>query len=908
MKKFWQYLLRFVFKCALSFRYRIEVKGLDKINSQTLTKSGGILFLPNHPTAFLDPVLMSAVLYPKFPIRPLVTEGAFGTPFVNFVLTQVDALAVPDFDFTSNSLKLKKTEDLIHTVIKGVKNKEQFLIYPAGRTKSTSIEKIGGASLVHKIISEVPEVNVVLVRIKGLWGSSFSRAFLGKTPPLFPTLWSGIKHVFKNLLFFTPRRKVWIEFEIAPADFPYKSTRMQLNGYLENYYNKPDGLNTKDKDALGDTEILVPYSIWSHKVPQLWKEAPDKQNEYKISEIPNNIKDSICKEIATITERPQEEIKPEMYLATDLGMDSLDIAELSSFLQYEYDIENLSVKEMTTVGRVMAIASKKVVIQSERDERKLSLTKWHKPVEKHRVFIPDGNTIPEVFLSTCKKMKGAMACGDERAGVLTYSDLQMRVILLAEYIRKLPGEYIGILLPSSVAAYVVILATQLAGKTPLMINWTIGPRHLDSVLKLSNVQIVLSSWTFLDRLHNVDLNGIDSHLLMLEDVRKQLTLKDKLIALWRSKKSIKSILKTFGIDPQNKDKPAVLLFTSGTENMPKGVPLSHHNILSNQRAAAQAVEVFSNDIFLGILPPFHSFGFNFTGLFSLLIGIRIVYFPDPTDSKGLARMCEKWGATLVCAAPTFFKGLFKIARPEQLKTVRLFVTGAEKAPQELFQIMEALGKKGCLAEGYGITECSPVLTMNDPGLQQVGVGKPVPGVELMIVHPETMAPLPLGEQGMILAYGPNIFSGYLNPDIQSPFITIDGKKWYKTGDLGYLDNENHLIISGRLKRFIKMGPEMVSLSSIEDALQQSALKKGWAVQVTEGPSLAVCAKEVEGEKPRVYLFSKFLITTEEANRALREFGFSNLVKVSSVLQVQEIPIAGTGKINYRALEGQYLPK
>lgn len=908
MKKFWQIILRFFLKIALWFRYSIEYKGLDQISAEKMEKSGGILFLPNHPTGFLDPVVMSAILYPRFPVRPLVTEAFYGSAFIVWILSKVDALAVPDFDFTSNSLKLKKTEVLINTVIKGIKDKEQFLIYPAGRTKSSSIEKLGGASLIHRIISDAPEVNVVLVRIKGLWGSSFSRIFTGKTPPLAPTLWAGIKHVFKNLLFFTPRRKISIEFEIAPADFPYKSTRLELNRYLENWYNQPDGLNLKDKQAPGDTEIFIPYSIWDKKVPKPQKDSLEKLNGYNLAEIPEDIKNNVIKEISRIMECPLEDIKPEMLLASDLGMDSLNIAELSVFLQHEYDIENISVKELSTVGRVMAIAAKKVIIQSEYVEKNISLTKWQKPSEKNRVFIPAGDTIPEVFLTTCKKMKRALACADERSGILTYSDLQMRTLILAEYIRNLPGEYIGILLPSTVAAYIVILATQLAGKIPLMINWTVGPRHLDSVIKLSNVQVVLSSWVFLDRLHNVDLNGIDRLFLMLEDVRKKITFSDKLKALWRSKKSVHSILHTFGIDKQSKEKPAVLLFTSGTENLPKGVPLSHSNILSNQRDAATAVEIYSNDVFLGVLPPFHSFGFTFAGLFSLLVGIKIAYFPDPTDSKGLVRMCEKWKITLFCAAPTFLKGMFKMAKPEQLNSLRLCVTGAEKAPAELFQMAAALSKKAELLEGYGITECSPVLTINRVGEPRIGVGQPLPSIELLIVNPETFIPLPLGEQGMILARGPNIFSCYINPDVDPPFTMVEGKKWYKTGDLGYLDKENNLTISGRLKRFIKMGPEMVSLSSIEDALQQSAIKKGWITEIIEGPSLAICAREIEGEKPRVYLFSRFLITTEEANRALREFGFSNLVKVSSVMQVQEIPLAGTGKVNYRSLEGQYLPK
>ena len=212
-----------------------------------------------------------------------------------------------------------------------------------------------------------------------------------------------------------------------------------------------------------------------------------------------------------------------------------------------------------------------------------------------------------------------------------------------------------------------------------------------------------------------------------------------------------------------------------------------------------------------------------------------------------------------------------------------------------------------MIEGYGIIECSPILTANRFYGKHKGVGQPLPGIDICIVHPETSQDLPIGTDGLILARGPNIFSGYLNKDVVSPFLDHNGKKWYKTGDLGNLDVDNYLTISGRLKRFIKVGGEMVSLGSIEDALLQTAIKKGWPT-AEEGPSLAICAKEIPGEKPKIFLFTRFDANLDDINTSLKESGFSNLVRISSVQQLSEIPIMGTGKVNYRALEGQYLSK
>ena len=341
------------------------------------------------------------------------------------------------------------------------------------------------------------------------------------------------------------------------------------------------------------------------------------------------------------------------------------------------------------------------------------------------------------------------------------------------------------------------------------------------------------------------------------------------------------------------------MFTSGTENHPKGVPLTHKNILSNQRAALEEVNLLSNDIILGMLPPFHSFGFTLSGLMPLLCGVRAIYSPDPTDGPKLVRLVELWQVTILCGAPTFLKGIFKCADPSQLKSVRICFSGAEKAPDDLFQAIHSLGH--CrLFEGYGITECSPVITVNMTEDRSKGVGKPLPGIEVRIVHLETHVPLTQGEQGLILIRGPNVFGGYINPGIASPFITLADGPWYSSGDLGYLDPDGALILSGRLKRFIKIGGEMVSLSAIEDALQRKAAEKGFVIP--EGPTLAVCALEEPGEKTKIFVFTRFPISVEELNRWLKESGFSNLVMIFLVENLEEIPLMGSGKIFYRELE------
>lgn len=907
MRKLIEWFLITSLRCVLWFRYRLKVEGAEHLSKELLNKPGGVLFLPNHPAYFVDPILVTLAVWRRYPIRPMIVEYMYYLPVVNWVMRYLRALPVPNFHMTSNSVKRKRNDQVFETVIEGLKSGDNFLVYPAGKVKHTAKEVVGAASGVHRILQEVPEVNVVLVRTKGLWGSSFSRAITQEAPSLGQAVLRGLKVILKNLFFFTPRRTVTICFEPASEEFPRYSGRLELNKYFEQWYNKPDGLTQTRDPSPGDSLVLVSYSMWGESyLPLAVQEQGADKEDIALEAIPEEVRKKVLAKLTLMTSLPEGKISPEMSLATDLGFDSLDQAELLGFLQDEFDVEGVPVNELTTVRKLMALAGGQVVYQATNEELKQDLSRWNGVVDSKRAVMPGGDVLHEVFLNICDEMGKRVACADDSSGVLSYKQLKMRVLLVAEYIKTLPGKYIGILLPASVGANVLILACQLAGKIPLMVNWTIGPRHLDAVVKLSGVKVVLTSWSFVDRLENVDLDGIEDKLVMLEDVRRFFSLGKKVKAWYRSHLSAKRLLSLFKA-PHHGSDIAVLLFTSGTESLPKGVPLSHANILSNQRAALETIEVYTDDVMYGILPPFHAFGFTVSSFMALLAGVRVAYFPNPTDGKRMARGFSKWGVTLICGAPSFLKALVRAAEPHQLETLRLACSGAEKAPPELFELFAKHGKNDILIEGYGITECSPVLTFNAIGEPRVGVGQPLKGVELCIVHPETFEPLPLGEKGLILARGPNIFGGYLNPGQSSPFATVADLQWYKTGDLGFLDSVGNLSIAGRQKRFIKVGGEMVSLAAIEDVVLQ-ALCRDHATTEQEGPVVAVCAQEELGEKPKIFVFSRLQITVEDVNRYLRDAGFSNLVKVHQVFVLPEIPIMGSGKVNYRGLEAEYLAK
>ena len=387
----------------------------------------------------------------------------------------------------------------------------------------------------------------------------------------------------------------------------------------------------------------------------------------------------------------------------------------------------------------------------------------------------------------------------------------------------------------------------------------------------------------------------------VEEIRRTVTLIDKLRGLLLSRKRADALLSRLKLSDTKASDPAVILFTSGTESLPKGVPLSHSNLLSNQRAAIEAAQPQAGEIFYGVLPPFHSFGFSVTGLLPIFAGLRVCYSPNPTDSHGLARDIGAWKPTLFCCAPSFITALFRVADPAQLQSLRLIVSGAEKAPQSIVDYIKAHLPNAHFLEGYGITECGPIVTLERQGEPHCGVGRPLPGVELMILDLDSRKPLPVSQEGEVCIAGPGVFSGYLGSP-RNPFLTVDGKQWYLSGDRGSLDQSGHLVLSGRLKRFIKIGGEMVSLGGLEEELIRLAKDKHWTEGKEEGPLLAVAAHEKEVDKPMIILYTTFPISKDDVNAALKDCGYGRIVKIAEVRVLDQIPLTGTGKTHYRLLD------
>ncbi len=873
-----------------SLRYSFEVKGLDRLN---LNRKGGILFLPNHP-AEIDPLTVYNLLARKFSPRPLVIEHFYYLRGARFFMDLACALPIPNFEHSANSWKIRQMEKSLKKVLEAIQKGENFLVYPSGHLKREGHENVGGNSFIHSVLENCPATQVVLVRTDGLWGSSFSCALTGHSPDFWKTMFRGVKKAFKNGIFFMPRRKVTITFEANPEGFPSRGTRLELNQFLEKWYNRY--LNDEGKIVSSEPLRLVSYSRFSQDLPPITKEEKTIETIKEI-EIPDHIRETVYRELQKLS--GLKEIEDKMELSRDLGLDSLDLASVHTFLDQRYGVEAARPADLKTVYDLFVLALEGSVSKPKIDTKNLKDYEWPEEGFRPKIQYPSGKTIPECFLETADRMGKAVACGDAVAKILNYQKMKIGLHVLGKKFQTIDGDYVAVMLPSSVGCYVIILSILMAGKIPVVLNWTAGKRSLKFAVDLLNLKQIFSARRFLDRVETLELADLEEKIVLMEDFRQGISLGDKLSGFFLSKAKKKKWIKRFHLDRIHGEDPAVILFTSGTENYPKAVPLSHKNILSSHRATLSCIEIDKTDILYGALPPFHSFGFSLTGLFPLLAGLRVFYSPDPTDAHTLARDSFDRKITIHCLPPSFYKNLFQIASSWQLKSVRLFVAGAEKTPKALFEHVKRLGGSKEMIEGYGITECSPIVTLNRQGRAAKGVGQPIPGVELCVIDLETHEKIPNDQQGEICIRGPNVFSGYLGKDAPNPFIEIEKEQWYRSGDIGSIDKEGSLILVGRLKRFVKIGGEMVSLIALEEELTKFAQEKGLIKGTEQQPQLAIGVSEED--KPKLVLFTTFTLTKEEANTVLRESGFARIVKIADCCQIDEIPMTGTGKIQLRRL-------
>jgi long-chain-fatty-acid--[acyl-carrier-protein] ligase len=509
------------------------------------------------------------------------------------------------------------------------------------------------------------------------------------------------------------------------------------------------------------------------------------------------------------------------------------------------------------------------------------------PLQKIRV---QGNTtIHDLFVKTFTSYKNEIFVWDNMLGSTSRKDFYLKTMVVSEIIkREVPGQYVGIMLPALQSTSLLVAATYMSGKIPVMLNWTVGPQILDHCVATTKLTHIITAGAFFDKVRDKLSDDVKSKCIMFEKKVREASLSIKLKGLLRSKTKAQ-----FSVQPSD---IAVILFTSGSESLPKAVPLTHKNILRDMEGSFNHLDINNTTVFLSFLPPFHSFGFTVLTVTPLVTGMKVVYTPDPTATRDIVEIVKHTGADTMLATPTFLKMILAVATKEDLKSIKLVVTGAESLqPSIIDEFKKKTQADAQIIEGYGITECSPALSLNPIGKQKLkSVGTFISTVEYLIVDLQKSEALEQGKEGMILVRGDNIFGGYLNKDVASPFVTVNGKEYYKTGDLGYVDSDGYLFITGRLKRFIKIAGEMISLPAIKQRLLEKFGSNDEVVLAVEGSDSV--------EPPQIVLFTKVELDITEVNKYLRSTGFSNLIKIHTICTLEEIPVLGTGKTDYKVLK------
>jgi acyl-[acyl-carrier-protein]-phospholipid O-acyltransferase/long-chain-fatty-acid--[acyl-carrier-protein] ligase len=505
------------------------------------------------------------------------------------------------------------------------------------------------------------------------------------------------------------------------------------------------------------------------------------------------------------------------------------------------------------------------------------------------------------FARTARHNWFGEAMADSAGRRLTYAQALTAALALARALKpRVAGQtYVGVLLPPSIGGALANLALSALGKAPVNLNFTASEAAFRSAIRQADIRCVVASRAFLEKLGGKVQPPEGT--VCLEDLMAGIGAGAKALAWLRAGLLPSGWLgRIKGFEP---DRVAAVLFSSGSTAEPKGVRLSHHNLASNIEALRMVFHPSDRDAVCAALPFFHSFGFTATLWFPLLSGFRAVYHPSPLDAKGVAEVVRGHGATLLFATPTFLTAYLRRAEPDDFRTLRLVVAGAEKLRPAL---ADAFAEKFGIRplEGYGATELAPVAALNVPdvelgGIRQVGakpgtVGHPLPGVAVRIVDPATGQAVRQGQDGLLLVKGPNVMLGYLGQPAKTAEVLRDG--WYNTGDIAHEDRDGFLAITDRLSRFSKIAGEMVPHVAVEDELQR---RLGRTLQ-----SLAVTsvADAKRGER-LVVLYTDEAGGAADLRRAVAASELPNLWKpdAASLFRVDALPLLGSGKLDLKGL-------
>lgn len=528
--------------------------------------------------------------------------------------------------------------------------------------------------------------------------------------------------------------------------------------------------------------------------------------------------------------------------------------------------------------------------------------------------------IPLAWLRAAKKNLNNLSVADTHGTEFSNKKLMASTVAFAKKIKQLDSsQNIALMLPASSAGTIANMAVMLNGQTAVNLNYTTHPDAVKSGISNANIKTVITSQQFLKRLQSKGLDTekmlTGTNVVLMEDLKNHVSKATFVLSFIAAYfLPAKAYYYVFG-QPVSIESPAAILFSSGSEGAPKGIVLSHRNFITNIKQISDVLRTQEDEVVMGSLPPFHSFGLTVTTLLPLVEGIPVICHPDPTDVLTIAKAISTYKATLLCATATFLRLYTRNKKVStlMLESLRTIVAGAERLPDNVRNDFKAKFNKD-IYEGYGATETTPVASVNVPDKldpndwqvqigQKVGtVGMPLPGCAFRIVDPLTLNTLPNNEDGLILISGNQVMIGYLNDPLKTEqaIVEINGRRWYKTGDKGHLDNDGFLTIVDRYSRFAKVGGEMISLTAVEQEIHRVVESLTTANKDKVKDEIELLAVNIpddkKGEKIVVLVTQQLSLTT--LKEALLNNNCHALMLPSDVFVVDELPKLGSGKSDF----------
>ncbi|MBP8960264.1 MAG: AMP-binding protein [Bacteroidales bacterium] len=486
------------------------------------------------------------------------------------------------------------------------------------------------------------------------------------------------------------------------------------------------------------------------------------------------------------------------------------------------------------------------------------------------------------FVRMAKKHAGKLAIIDRSTGdKFTYSTALIGALILSSKFNKYDRGFIGIMIPTSAGCALSVLGALMSGRIPVMINYSTGAEaNAKYAQKKCNFKTIITSKSLLEKINCPLVDG----MVMIEDIMSDVTLGEKLKAALKSKLPVNMLLNS--IHKGNEDDTSAILFTSGSENEPKAVELTHRNISSNVENFGIYAKLSESDKILANLVFFHVFGLTVDLWTPLYYGMTMVTYANPLDFQAISTIAREEKPTVMVGTPAFFWGYLNKSEPGDFKSLRIMVAGSDKCPEALRE--GYLKKHGVtLYEGYGTTETSPVVSTNIPGYNKPGsIGKVIPNMQVKIINIDTGEECKPGEVGKIMVKGDSVMKGYYGDPELTAKVLKDG--WYDTGDMGFLDEDGFLWHAGRFRRFTKVGGEMVSLVKVENILEK---------YIPEGVSC--CVVEISDEKKGSYIVAA---VSEQVNKTeiLRKmmYDLPSIALPRQFIVINNLPVMGTGKIDF----------